>query len=214
MKSIEYVARADAGSVYRGSISDGGDVTVIPAANGQEISLNLRQIDIQGYQRDGGNLILSLADGRVIVLEGYFGADGAADSRLFISADGYLNEVTLVEGAEGALYAQYGPTEMWGKWSPSDDLIFLGGSEVAGLAGAAGGEEVSMLGAGLLGLGGSGLLGAAGVGAAGLAATSLLAGNGGGDGSGVGGGLPAGPARIEPVVNEDGAIVIGGDDQT
>ncbi|MFO7769904.1 MAG: Ig-like domain-containing protein [Roseovarius gahaiensis] len=213
MSVIEYVARADAGSVYRGSIPEGDEVTVIPAANGQEISLNLRQIDIEGYQRDGGNLILSLADGRVVVLEGYFGADGAKDSRLFISADGYLNEVSLVEGSEGTLYAQYGPTETWGKWSPSDELIFLESTDVAGPAGAAGGDEVSMLGAGLLGLGGSGLLGAAGVGAAGLAATSLLAGGSDGSGSGgVGGGIIGGPARIEPVVNEDAPIVIGGDD--
>lgn len=213
MKAIEYVARADAGGVYRGSISEGGEVTVIPAANGQEISLNLRQIDIEGYQRDGGNLILSLADGRIVVLEGYFGADGAADSRLFISADGYLNEVSLVEGSEGTLYAQYGPTETWGKWSPSDDLIFLENSDVAAPAGAAGGDEVSMLGAGLLSLGGSGLLGAAGVGAAGLAATSLLA-SGGQDGGSVGAGVIGGAARIEPVVNEDAPIVIGGDDET
>ncbi|NHQ73814.1 RTX toxin [Roseovarius gahaiensis] len=213
MKAIEYVARADAGSVYRGSIPEGDEVTVIPAANGQEISLNLRQIDIEGYQRDGGNLILSLADGRVVVLEGYFGADGATGSRLFISADGYLNEVSLVEGSDGTLYAQYGPTETWGKWSPSDELIFLESTDVAGPAGAAGGDEVSMLGAGLLGLGGSGLLGAAGVGVAGLAATSLLAGGSDGSGSGgVGGGIIGGPPRIEPVVNEDAPIVIGGDD--
>lgn len=212
MKSIEYVARAEAGSVFRGSIAEGGDITVIPAGNGQEISLNLRQIDIEAYQRDGGNLILSLADGRMIVLEGYFGADGEAESRLFISADGYLNEVTLVEGGEGTLYAQYGPTEMWGKWSPSDDLIFLGGSDVVSpAAAAAGGEEVSMLGAGLLG--GAGLFGAAGAGAATLAATSLLAGSGGGgDGGGfIPGGGGGGRDRIEPSVNEEGTIVVGGD---
>ena len=215
MTAIEYVSRGSAGGLNRGAIAGDGDITTIPAGNGQEISLNLRQIDIDGYQRDGGNLIVTLADGRTIVLEGYFGADGAAESRLFISADGYLNEVTLVEGGEGTLYAQYGPTEMWGKWSPSDDLIFLGGSEVAGPVPGAEGEEVSMLGAGLMRLGGSGLMGAAGVGAASLAAGSLLVGgDDGGDGVGGGGGLPGGGGgdpRIEPLVNEDGPIVIGGD---
>ena len=201
MKAIEYVARTDSGISQRGSVTEGNDVSVIPAGNGQEISLNLRQIDIAGYDRDGSNLVLNLADGRVIVLDGYFGEDGTADSRLFISADGYLNEVTLIEGSEGALYAQYGPTEMWGKWSPSDDLIFLGGSEVAPATAAE--EEVSMLGAGLLG--GSSLMSALGLGAAGVAATSVLAAEDGSSGGG-------GSSRIEPSVNEDQPIVVGGDD--
>ncbi|MRU14598.1 hypothetical protein FDP25_04045 [Roseovarius sp. A21] len=204
MKAIDYVARTDAGISQRGSVSEGSDVSVIPAGNGQEISLNLRQIDIANYDRDGSNLVINLADGRLVILEGYFGEDGAAESRLFISADGYLNEVTLIEGSEGAVYAQYGPTEMWGKWSPSDDLIFLGGSEVAPATAAE--EEVSMLGAGLLG--GSGLMSALGLGAAGVAAASVVAAdeNGGG---GVGG-----ASRIPPSVNEDQPIVVGGDDTT
>jgi hypothetical protein len=203
MKAIDYVARTDAGISQRGSVSEGNDVSVIPAGNGQEISLNLRQIDIANYDRDGSNLVINLADGRVVILEGYFGEDGTAESRLFISADGYLNEVTLIEGSEGSIYAQYGPTEMWGKWSPSDDLIFLGGSEVAPAAAA--GEEVSMLGAGLLG--GSGLMSALGLGAAGVAAASVVAADE--DGGGIGG-----ASRIPPSVNEDQPIVVGGDDTT
>lgn len=85
-------------------------MTVIPADQGQEISLNLRQTDIQGYSRDGGDLVITLSDGRMIVLDNYYGDAGAAQSRLFISADGYLNEVSLIEGTEGTVYAQYGPT--------------------------------------------------------------------------------------------------------
>ncbi|WP_306153093.1 Ig-like domain-containing protein [Roseovarius sp. MMSF_3281] len=200
MKAIDYVARTNAGVSQRGSVSEGNDVSVIPAGNGQEISLNLRQIDIANFDRDGSNLVINLADGRVVVLEGYFGEDGTAESRLFISADGYLNEVTLIEGSEGSIYAQYGPTETWGKWSPSDDLIFLDGSEVA--PAVSGEEEVSMLGAGLLG--GSGLMSALGLGAAGVAAASVVASD---DGDG-------GPTRIEPKVNEDAPIVVGGDDTT
>src|SRR6056297_316980 len=205
MKAVDYVARTDSGISQRGSVSEVNDVSVIPAGDGQEISLNLRQIDIAGYDRDGSNLVINLADGRIVILEGYFGEDGTAESRLFISADGYLNEVTLIDGSDGAVYAQYGPTEMWGKWSPSDDLIFLGGSEVAPAATAAE-EEVSMLGAGLLG--GSGLMSTLGLGAAGVAATSVLAAD---DGSGGGG---SGPSRVEPSVNEDEPIVVGGDDTT
>ena len=200
MKVIDFVTRTDAGISQRGSVSVGDGVTVIPATHGQEISLNLRQTEIAGYARDGSNLIINLADGRVVVLDGYFAAEGGAQSRLFISADGYLNEVTLIDGADGAVYAQYGPTEQWGKWSPDDDLIFLGGNEVVA---AAADEEVSMLGAGLLA--GGGLLGVGGAGAAGLAAAAAV---GGGDGGGDGGGR----ARIEPVVNEDGVVTVAGDD--
>jgi hypothetical protein len=154
-------------------------------------------MDIQGFARDGSNLVINLADGRVVVLEGHYSAAGAPASRLFISADGYLNEVTLSEGGDGPVYAQYGPTEHWAKWSPDEELIFLGGNEITVPAED---DEVSMLGAALLG--GGGLLGLGGVGAAGVAAAAVV-GGGGGDG----GGRP----RIEPKVNEDGTITIGGD---
>ncbi|QFT92449.1 hypothetical protein FIU86_06315 [Roseovarius sp. THAF9] len=198
MTAVNYVARSDAGQVNRGEISKDQGATPIWAGGGQEISLNLRQIDISGYERVGQNLEVRLTDGRVVVLEGYFGADGEPASRLFISADGYLNEVTLVEASDGAVYAQYGPTEVWGKWSPSDDLIFLDGSEVANMAGQD--EEVSMLGADLLG--GSSLLGLGGAGAAGLGAVAVVGGLGDEDG----------PGRVAPTVDDNGPIVIGGDD--
>jgi len=200
MKAIDYVVRTSAGGSQANSVPADKNVFVIDAGTNQEISLNLRQSDIRGYTREGSNLEIVLADGRVVILDGYFGEDGSADSRLFISSDGYLNEVTMVESADGSVYAQYGPTEQWGKWSPSEDLIFLDGSEVA--VAEAGEESVSMLGAGLLG--GNALLGALGVGGAGLAAVAA-AGGGGSDGT-----IPDG--RIEPTVNEEGPIIIGGDE--
>ncbi|WP_339853238.1 Ig-like domain-containing protein [Roseovarius nubinhibens] len=170
------------------------------AEPGQELSLNLRQSEVKGYARSGGDLQITLADGRVIILEDYFGADGVPDSRLFISADGYLNEVTLVEGGNGTLYAQYGPTEQWGKWSPSEELIFLDEDErVAAIAGT-GDENVSMLGAAAL-FGGSGLATAASVGAAAVAASTLIPGDGSGSGDG----------RIAPSVDQEGPITLGGD---
>ncbi|MGX0975482.1 hypothetical protein ACSSVY_001184 [Roseovarius sp. MBR-51] len=199
MKAIDFIARTGVSEAQRGSLSDQGGVTVIPAGHGQEISLNLRQMDIQGFSRDGSNLVITLADGRVVLLEGYYSSAGAPASRLFISADGYLNEVTLSEGGDGLVYAQYGPTEQWAKWSPDEELIFLGGNEITTPGEE---DEVSMLGAALLG--GGGLLGVGGVGAAGLATAAVV--GGGGEGGG-GGARP----RIEPKVNEDGTISIGGD---
>ena len=202
MKAIDFVVRTSAGSSQVSAVPADKNVYVLNAGTNQEISFNLRQSDIRGYTREGSNLEIVLADGRVIILEGYFGADGEAESRLFISADGYLNEVTLVEGADGSVYAQYGPTEQWGKWSPTEDLIFLDGTDVAVAAESE--ESVSMLGAGLLG--GSGLLGALGVGGAGLVAATLASGDGGGDP------VPPTDDRIEPTVTTPGPIVIGGDE--
>ncbi|WP_371223336.1 Ig-like domain-containing protein [Roseovarius sp. 2305UL8-3] len=202
MKAIDFVVRTSAGSSQVSSVPADKNVHVIDAGVNQEISLNLRQSDIRSYNREGSNLEIVLADGRVIILDGFFGADGVAESRLFISADGYLNEVTLVEASDGAVYAQYGPTEQWGKWSPAEDLIFLDGTDVAVANGAE--EDVSMLGAGILG--GSGLLGALGVGAAGVGVATVLDDDEDGDG----GGTPNTP--IEPTINEPGPIVIGGDD--
>lgn len=101
MTATSYVARNDAGSVTRREISSGETVTPIWAGGAQEMCRNLRQIEIGGCNRAGQNLEVALADGRVVALEVYFGADGAPASRHFISADGYLNEVTLVEASDG-----------------------------------------------------------------------------------------------------------------
>ncbi|WP_439150701.1 BapA/Bap/LapF family prefix-like domain-containing protein, partial [Sulfitobacter sp.] len=125
MKTIDFVVRDQAGAVQRGKVADGSNFHVIQATSGQELSLNLRQTDFLSQQRAGNDLIMTLADGSVITIENYFNETGAAN-RLFISSDGYLNEVAFVEGDGGSLFAQYGPTEQWGKWSPSDDLIYLG----------------------------------------------------------------------------------------
>jgi len=201
MKPIGYVVRDGAGVVNRSEILADGSTTPIAAGAGQEISLNLRQSDIQGYQRLGNNLQVTLIDGRVVILEDYFGGAGG-NARLFISADGYLSEVDLTEGADGAVYATYGATEQWGKWSPSDQLIFLDGTDVAHVAAAAD-EEVSMLGAGLLGGMGGGL-GLLGAGAA-VAGAGVISGIGGGTG---------GVTRIVPTVDQEGTVTIGGDNVT
>lgn len=196
MKTIDFVVREHAGDSSTGMISAGEPVTSVEVGGGREISLNLRQFDISGYARSGSNLEITLADGRIVVLQDYYADDGNPGSRLFVSADGYLNEVTLVEGNDGVLYAQYGPTSAWGKWTPSEELIFLSEAEV--IAPEEEDEEtVAMLGAGIFG--GSGLLGAAGAGAAAVAASSVVAGD-------------DGKATIQPEVTQKGDIVIGGDD--
>ena len=218
MKTIDFVVRDNAGGLQRGVVASEAKSHVIQAGAGQEISLNLRQTDLAGQQRAGNDLVLTLADGRVIMIENYFNASGAAN-RLFISADGYLNEVSLVDAGSGELYAQYGPTEEWGKWSPSDDLIYLGRTEVAANAAAAD-DEVSMfaaplLGGGLLG-GGAGAAAAAVGGAAvlgGLGGGSSNGGNTAGEGTDGTGGTGGGTGPAAPYVDDaDSSSDIGGDD--
>ncbi len=191
MKAIDFVVRDGAGALNRGVVPGEAQTTTIQVTSGQEISLNLRQVDMQGHSRSGDDLSIVLSDGRVIIVENYFN-DAGASNRLFVSADGYLNEVAFVETTDGGLYAQFGPTEQWGKWSPSDDLIYLGRTEVA--VGPVADDEVSMLAPFAL-LGGGGL-GAAGV-AAGVAGVAVA-----------GGGVPV---RATPAVDEpDSSATIGG----
>ena len=194
MKAIDFVVRTGMGAVQRGQVAADETVTRVSVSSGTEVSLNVRQIDLQSFARVGNNLEVVLVDGRVVLIENYFsGGDDAP--RLFISADGYLNEVTLVQGQGDLLLAQYGPTEQWGKWSPSEDLIFVDESRVVS-AETYSDDEVSMLGAGLLGGGGLGLLGGAAV----LGGTAILGGGGGGGGEG----------PIIPTVNEKDPIIVGG----
>jgi hypothetical protein len=200
MKAIDFVVRDGAGALQRGLIQADEPTTTIQATSGQEISINLRKADMQGHARDGDALNIVLADGRVITIENYFNDNGDAN-RLFISADGYLNEVAFVETTDGEMFAQFGPTEQWGKWSPSDDLIYLGRTDVADAAIALpdNGNEVSMLAPlALLGAGGLGT-GAAAAAAAGVAAVGLTGGGGGGGG----GNTPAAPAVDNPTSTPD-----------
>ena len=197
METIDFVVRDQAGALQRGTVLDGVEAQIIQAQSGQEISLNLRQTDFLSQQRAGSDLLLTLADGRVVTIENYFNQSGTPN-RLFISSDGYLNEVAFVEADGGNLFAQYGPTEQWGKWSPSDDLIYLGRSDAIMPPGGAitgGDDEVSMLAAPLLGgmVGGGGAATVAAAAAVGGAAVLGAGGNGAG-----GGGSKAAPFLTLP----------------
>lgn len=220
MKAIDFVVRDGAGALQRGVVPVDGD-TSVALGSGQEVSFNLRQIDMAGQRRLGDDLVITLVDGRTITLENYFN-DFGDTNRLFISADGYLNEVAFVETTDGELFAQFGPTEQWGKWSPSDDLIYLGRTDIANAGVVTGDDEVSSLAAGLLGgLGAFGGGGAAAAAAAAVGGAALLAGGGGegggggGTGEGGGGGEAPAPAPATPTVNEVGTTTnVGGDDTT
>ncbi|MFU8881474.1 MAG: Ig-like domain-containing protein [Rhodobacterales bacterium] len=210
---MDFVVRPVVGASRRGVVEGDASVSIIETSAGEEISLNIRQFELASYVRSGSDLQITLSDGRVVVLKDYF-SDGVPVARLFISADGYLNEVTLVEGANAVLYAQYGPTEDWGKWSPHEDLIFVGNAEV--MSPATEDDTVSMLGAGMM-MGGSALSAAGGLAA--LAAGSALLGTLGGgsrdagdDAAGGNGDGAEATGPRPPTINEEGLIQIGGGD--
>ncbi|MGX9355220.1 beta strand repeat-containing protein [Roseobacteraceae bacterium S113] len=167
MNAIDFVVRNNAGMVERDVIQAGVETTMLQMTSGAEYSFNISQGSVQSYQRVGEDLQMTLADGRVIVLQDYF-ANFAEEPRLFVSSEGVLHEVFFAEGENGLLYAEYGKSAEWGKWSPDDQLIHYERAEISPVAYDGDENEVSMLGAGLLA--GSGLwgLGAAGA-AAGIA---------------------------------------------
>ncbi|WP_299793372.1 Ig-like domain-containing protein [uncultured Marivita sp.] len=214
MNAINFVVRTRTGAIERGVVGAEDQGYLIDAAGGREISLNLHRTDLRSYDRAGNDLQITLADGRVIILEDYFGSDGA--SRLFLSTDGVLSEVAFAQGDGGTLFAQYADVAAWGKWSPDDSLIFFDRAEVvAGDLVAADDEGgVSMLAAGLLA--GGGMLPWLAGGAAVATGAAVIGGNGDGGGDGGGGlvgneGDSGGPKT--PTVN-DGEYVIGGDGLT
>lgn len=202
MSAIKFVSRTRAGDVQHDVANGNSQGYSINAAGGREISLNISRADVRGYDRAGDDLQITLADGRVIVLEGYFDDSAGRASSLYLSSDGAINEVGFVAAEGGALFAQYGPTETWGKWSPLDQLMFLDEPTVVAegqLPPADDGDGVSMLAPGLLGLGG---LGAAGAGAAALGGLALL---GRGVSARGGGGNGGGDPWVPPTVNDPDA---------
>ncbi|MFP7571861.1 Ig-like domain-containing protein [Marivita sp. S2033] len=214
MNAINFVTRTPAGATERGVVGADNQGALIDAGNGREVSLNLHRSDLRGYDRAGNDLQITLADGRVIVLEDYF--DAGASSRLFISTDGILSEVTFAQSDSGALFAEYGDVAAWGKWSPDDALIFFDRAEVVAADMVAADDEggVSMLAAGLLA--GGGLLPVLGASAAVAAGAAVIGGNGDGGGDGGGGLVDSGGdsgGRVAPTVN-DGEFKIGGDGLT
>ncbi|MDP2084007.1 MAG: hypothetical protein Q8K20_02315, partial [Gemmobacter sp.] len=173
VKTIEFVVRSRMGAIKNGVISGGDNNASIDLTAGGDISLNVTQTDVLGYVREGRDLHITMADGRVVTIKGYFGGSGPVN-RLFLSTDGDITMVAMTEGPGNSVVPSYGRTETWGKWSPNDALTFLGASDtaddIAGMGpftpavlGAVGGGG---LGAAAAVIGGAALIGTAGGGGA------------------------------------------------
>lgn len=188
VKSVDFALRDSAGTVIYGSVSGDAAGEFIQVGAGEDVSLNLRKANILKYEKLDGDLVVTLADGRTITLQGFFLAPEGQENTLLISADGQIQQVVLEDMGSGVLFASYGQPELSDdKWSPNDRLAFLEGDAI--LAPVAEDDTTGMAAfapALLTGVGGGGLA------AAGVAGATLLGGSGGSSGS----------ARIEPMVDD------------
>ncbi len=217
VSAINFAARDSAGGRQLGSIAGDGQENFIQVGRGDSISLNLSAASVTAYEQQGRDLVIKLADGRIIVLAGYFDPESGTH-HLYLSSNGQISEVDLTGSGDGVLAASYAPAQGRDKWSPLDDLRFDEADMVS--AANAGTDEPAGMGAFAPALlaGGGGL----GAGALGLVGVGLVAGGGGGNGTVPGGGdgtLPGGGGETIPgggstVPGGGGGTVPGGGGET
>ncbi|MCC5974107.1 MAG: hypothetical protein JJT81_08645 [Rubellimicrobium sp.] len=166
MSAIEFVVRASAGNLQRGFVAGEGTNSSLIVQPGADVSLNLSRAQIVSYMRQGNALNITLIDGRVITIDGFFAPDGRQVANLFVSSGGALQQVQLVEGGAGLYYSNYIEVGAGEKWAMGDSLVFDRGTEVM-LASGPADDDVGMLAGGLAlpGLFGLPLLGLVGLGA-------------------------------------------------
>ena len=185
MSAVNFSVRSAAGAVTHGQAHD-TDGLIIPFFTGSQISLNLAPQDVVGYTQSGNDLIVELASGQKVTVQGYF-FDDSRDPDLFLSAQGELHHVELGGHVGDQYLATYNPVDTSGKWSAYDELVFLDLERVE--------PVVAPLVAPALGLGGV-AAGAAAIGGV-VLADDLLGGGGGGP-------------IIPTVDNPDGTYETGG----
>ncbi|MFY0597991.1 MAG: hypothetical protein JXQ85_16290 [Cognatishimia sp.] len=123
MSVLSYAVRGTDGAVARGQTSS-LDNNVIFTGNVKHVSLNLSPADVVGYIQNGNDLLIELASGEVINLQGYFINTGE-EKELFLSKDGEFHEVDLGAPIGNQFPATYETAELSGKWSQYDELTFL-----------------------------------------------------------------------------------------
>jgi large repetitive protein len=199
--AINFAVRDFAGGSQRGGVAGDGQGNFIQVGSGDSVSLNLSRASIIGYEQQGADLVVKLADGRNIVLSGYFNEAPGDVNHLYLSDNGAITEVILSESGDGLLFADYGPMQGWEKWSPLDDLRFADADGVIGSVGVS--DEPAGMAALVPGLlGGAGGLGAA---AAVVGGAAVIGGGGGGGTSGGGGDGGDGGTRRPPTVDDQNA---------
>ena len=135
--AIDFAVRDFAGGSWHGSVAGGAQSSIIQINSGDSVSLNLSRGSIVAYEQRGGDLLITLADGRTIVLSGYFYETPGDVNHLYLSADGEIVEVFLDDSDGGLLFANYGQIEGWATQSPLNELTFAGSDMAQGAVMAA-----------------------------------------------------------------------------
>lgn len=94
MQTIEFVLCSRMGSFQEGSLTGESGNTTIFLQTGDQVSLHLARHQVAGYEREGSNLIVKLADGREIVLSDYFSGDAGDQPHMLKKKVVALIEVT------------------------------------------------------------------------------------------------------------------------
>ena len=191
VQAVDFTVRNAAGVVVRGEVAGDQGSHFMQAGAGESISLNLAQAQVSGYARQGGNLVVTLIDGREIVVAGFFDAPSGLENKLYLSANGDIALVNLTDGGNGTLFASYGVNEGWGKFSALDDLRYDGGDILTAASGATDDPTgmAPFLPGLLAGFGGTGLLAAGAI----VGGVGIIGGGGGGGGGG--------DSRAQPTVD-------------
>lgn len=212
MSAINFVVRDVAGNISRGSVAGEDASSSMFVGAGADVSLNLSRGQIVSYTRQGQALEITLIDGRVITIEGFFTMDGVAENELFLSADGFLTEVNLTQGAGADYFANYVEGDGMGKFAANDDLYFMRGSDVM-MADSfvPADDDVGMLAGALGGI--APMLGWGGAAAAGAAVIATTGGGGDGGPTAPEVVITSGTEGTDHVVNEEDhadGVEIGG----
>ena len=72
MSAIRFVVSDGTGNLQRGTVLENGDTATLNVGSSQDISLNLRRSEVASFDRQGSDLVVTLTDGSVLTLGGYF----------------------------------------------------------------------------------------------------------------------------------------------
>lgn len=119
--------------------------SALKVATADRIALGVQIDSVAQYLRDGNDLVITLVDGRQVILQDYFLDDANGIPELYLAdtnANGELVyvEVTFSEAADGTLVASYGAGAAAGGLGFLP-IALLGGLAAAGIAAAASGSD-------------------------------------------------------------------------
>lgn len=124
MSAINYSVRAAGGGVSYGQTSE-LDNHQIPFFVGSKIALNLSPADVIAYTRSGSDLLVTLANGEVVTIQGFFLGENHEDRELLLSESGEIHRVDFGAMQGDTYLVTYEGIDTTGKWSAYDNMVFL-----------------------------------------------------------------------------------------